>query len=43
MRYGFVRVAAATPMVKVADTAFNTEQIIELIHKAAKEKVSSES
>jgi len=39
MRYGFVRVAAATPMVKVADTAFNTEQIIELIHKAAKEKV----
>lgn len=39
MRHGFVKVAAATPMVKVADTTFNTEQIIELIHKAAKEKV----
>lgn len=39
MRHGFVKVAAATPMVKVADTAFNTEQIIELIHKAAKENV----
>lgn len=39
MRHGFVKVAAATPMVKVADTAYNTEQIIELINKAAKEKV----
>lgn len=39
MRHGFVKVAAATPTVKVADTTFNTEQIIELIHKAAKEEV----
>ncbi|WP_455714015.1 NAD(+) synthase [Anaerosporobacter sp.] len=39
MRHGFVKVAAATPMVKVADTAYNTEQIIELINKAAKENV----
>ena len=28
MRYGFVRVAAATPMVKVADTAFNTRKSV---------------
>lgn len=39
MRHGFIKVAAATPMVKVADTVYNTEQIIELINKAAKEKV----
>lgn len=39
MRHGFVKVAAATPDVKVADCIYNTERIIELIHKAEKEKV----
>lgn len=31
MRHGFVKVAAATPDIKVADTAYNTEQICRLI------------
>ncbi|WP_167958674.1 NAD(+) synthase [Anaerosporobacter faecicola] len=39
MKHGFVKVAAATPMVKVADPTYNTQQIVELIHKAAEEKV----
>ena len=28
MKQGFVKVAAVTPKVKVADTVFNTEQIL---------------
>lgn len=36
MKNGFVKVAAATPEVRVADVAFNTEKIIENIAAAAK-------
>lgn len=28
MKQGFIKVAAATPDIRVADTAFNTEEII---------------
>ena len=34
-RYGFIKVAAAIPRVKVADCNYNAEQIISLIGKAA--------
>ncbi len=34
MNYGFVRVAAAVPEIKVADCKFNSRKIIELINKA---------
>ena len=34
MRHGFVRVAAATPDIRVADVEFNTEKICEAIGKA---------
>ena len=33
--YGFVRIAAAVPEVRVADTAFNTEQTVALVKEAA--------
>ena len=36
---GFVRVAAAVPKMQVADTQFNTDEIISQIHKAADEHV----
>ncbi|MDR0272578.1 MAG: NAD(+) synthase [Clostridiales bacterium] len=36
---GFVRVAAATPKIRVADCAYNAEQIIALIKKAESEAV----
>lgn len=39
MNYGFIKVAAATPNIKVADCKYNTEQIIELITQADKENV----
>ena len=39
MNDGFLRVAAATPALKVADSYFNTNKIIELIDKAYSEKV----
>ncbi|HQF11857.1 MAG TPA: nitrilase-related carbon-nitrogen hydrolase, partial [Paludibacteraceae bacterium] len=32
--FGFVRIAAAVPELKVSDILFNTEKIIELIHVA---------
>lgn len=35
MKDGFVRVACATPRVKVADCAFNAEQVIALANEAA--------
>lgn len=35
MDYGFVRVAAAVPRLRVADCGFNTENIIHLIESAA--------
>ena len=37
MKYGFVKVAAATPHIRVADTQFNTQQIVEQISLAGKE------
>ena len=37
MKYGFVKVAAATPHIRVADTQFNTQQIVEQIALAGKE------
>lgn len=39
MKNGFVKVAAATPKVKVADCDYNCDQIIDMIQKAAQEKV----
>ena len=33
MRDGFIRVAAATPKVRVADTVFNGEQVIRLMEE----------
>ncbi|NDW17295.1 NAD(+) synthase [Dysgonomonas sp. 216] len=38
--FGFVRVAAATPSVKVADCEFNTIETIKLIDEAEKKNVS---
>lgn len=35
MKYGFVRVAAASPKLKVADVNFNTKKIIEIIDEAS--------
>lgn len=40
MRDGFIRVAAATPDIKVADCDHNADKIIELIKQAAEEDVS---
>ena len=37
--YGFVRVGSAVPEMKVADCIFNTEKILELMEKAAEQKV----
>ena len=34
MRQGFIKVAALTPKVKVADTTYNREQICMLIDEA---------
>ena len=35
MQYGFIKVAIAPPPVRVADVAFNTEQIIAAVREAA--------
>ena len=37
MRHGFVKVAAATPDIKVADVAYNTEHICNLIDETVRE------
>ena len=37
MRQGFVKVAAVTPTVKVADTVYNTTVICEKMREAVKE------
>lgn len=39
MKYGFVKVAAAVPVVKVANCEYNVEQMQDLIQKAAEEGV----
>ena len=38
MKDGFIKVAAISPKMKVADVAFNTTEICEKIDEAAKEK-----
>ena len=38
--YGFVKVAASTPVVKVADCEYNTQNIISSINEAEKQSVS---
>lgn len=38
--YGFVKVGAASPRLRVADTYYNLEEIKKIIDKAEKEKVS---
>lgn len=40
-KYGFVRVAAASPALKVADCDYNTNEIIKLINKAEQDGVSA--
>jgi len=39
MRHGFIKCAAGTPEIKVADCPYNAERIIELMKRAAKEEV----
>ena len=39
MKDGFIRVAAATPQVKVADTRWNREQIEQIMKECSKEGV----
>lgn len=39
MQQGFVKVAAGTPEIRVADCRFNQESIIQMIQKAAEHKV----
>ena len=34
MNYGFIKVAASTPLLKVADTEYNSDRIIEVIKNA---------
>lgn len=41
INYGFVRVAAATPSVKVADCDYNARQIIDMATRADKQGVSA--
>ena len=36
MKYGFLRVAAASPSLKVADPAYNAAHIVEVIEQQAK-------
>ena len=38
--FGFIRVAAASPRVKVSDTEFNKNEIIALIDRAEAEKTT---
>ena len=40
-KYGYMKVAAAVPMVRVADCRYNAEQIIALIRKAAEKQVDA--
>jgi NAD+ synthase (glutamine-hydrolysing) len=39
MNYGFVRIGAAVPKIKVADCIFNTDNMIKLIDKAIEQEV----
>ena len=40
MKDGFIKVAAATPKVKVADPEYNTKEIIKIIRQARDEEAS---
>ena len=40
MKDGFVKVAAATPRIRVADCKYNADRIIELIKKCEEKKVN---
>jgi NAD+ synthase (glutamine-hydrolysing) len=37
MKHGFIKVAAATPVIRVADCGYNTGKIMELIDKASEQ------
>jgi len=39
--YGFVKVAAATPSLKVADCEYNTEEIIRIAQKASEQNIAA--
>ena len=39
MKHGFIKTAAATPEIRVADTVFNADSIISCVKNAAQEKV----
>ena len=39
MKHGFIRVAAATPVIRVADCGYNTDRIIEMIEEAQKQEI----
>ena len=39
MRHGFIKVAAATPSIKVADCAYNADRILSLVKEAHEEGV----
>ena len=39
MRDGFIKVAAGTPSIRVADCAYNARQCVELIGRAAEQGV----
>ena len=39
MEYGFIRVGAAVPELKVGDCKYNRERIIELINRGEKLKI----
>ena len=39
MRHGFIKVAVATPSIKVADCNYNAEKILSLVRKAHEEGV----
>ena len=41
MRDNFIRVAAATPEIKVADVAYNKEQICACVEEAAARKAQN--
>ena len=43
MKQGFIKVAAVTPDLRVADVAYNTEKICEAIEEAAQERAKSSS
>ena len=40
MKDGFIKVAAATPKIKVADPAYNTEEILKIIDETEKKGAS---